>query len=371
MRAHCRVAARSVCAAVALLLVACATPRASGSWPITRSSDADARIQYYAGRIAAHPRVYAAFLGLALAYLDKARETHEPSWVGKARAATQTSMDIMPSLEGYKMQARIAAFRHRFAEALTWGERAAELLSADVPDGAVTARLVEAHMGLGQYDEARTRLPPEGTPPGDFHTAAAMGHWLVSQGRRDEAAAAFATATRFAVAEHAKPLAAWAWVMAAGVSLDAGQFDAARVHLQAAAAIDPTNRELRIHEAELMVAEGRESAAIVRYEALLAEAPDAELHRRMFQLARRRGDTARARRHFEEAERLLTRILEAGEAYALEELARLYLDAGRNADRALELATKNLQFKRDRSAMETLEAARRAVERSEEAPPSP
>jgi hypothetical protein len=52
-------------------------------------------------------------------------------------------------------------------------------------------------------------------------------------------------------------------------------------------------------------------------------------------------------------------------------VARLYLDAGRNADRALELATKNLKFKRDRSAMETLEAARRAVERSEEASPSP
>jgi tetratricopeptide (TPR) repeat protein len=117
---------------------------------------------------------------------------------------------------------------------------------------------------------------------------------------------------------------------------------------------------LRIHEAELMLAEGRESEAIGRYEALLAEAPDAELHRRVFVLARSRGDDERARTHFQAAERLLGRIVDAGEAYTLQELARLYLDAGVNADRAMELATRNLEVKRDRSASETLEAARRA-----------
>jgi hypothetical protein len=65
------------------------------------------------------------------------------------------------------------------------------------------------------------------------------------------------------------------------------------------------------------------------------------------------------------------RIVEAGEAYTLEELARLYLDAGVDARRVLELATKNLEIKRDRSALEALEAARRAAGRSEADSPSP
>jgi tetratricopeptide (TPR) repeat protein len=356
-----------LCGAVALVLAACVKTQARGPRPVVHTSAA--RIQYYADRIAEHPRLYAAHLGLAQACLDQARETYDPAWLAKADAATRASLELLASVEGYKMQARLAAFRHRFAEALAWGRRAAELLSADVGDGAVTALLVEAHMGLGQYDEARKRLPPEGTPPPDFHTAAALGHWLVSQGRRDQAAAAFEAAARFAAAQDVKPLAAWARIMQAGVHLDAGRIEAARPHLKAAAALDPMNRELRIHEAELLAAEGRESAALARYEALLAEAPDAELHRRGFLLARRRGDQKRARAHFQAAEQLFLGVLNAGEGYTLEELARLYLDAGVNAGRALELATLNLEIKRDRSAMQTLEAARRAASRPEAASP--
>ncbi|MEX0645695.1 MAG: tetratricopeptide repeat protein [Parvularculaceae bacterium] len=322
-----------LCVAATLSLAACAGREANGR---QTAASADERIDHYADRIAAHPRVYATYLGLAQAYLDKARETHDPLWLAKAEAATQTSFDIMPGIEGYKMQARIAAFRHRFDDTLKWATEAAKLLSADVTDGGVTALLVEAHMGLKQFDEARKLLPADGAPPADFHTAAAMGHWFVSQGRRNDAAGAFEAASRLAEAQQANSLAAWGQVMAAGVYLDAGEIDAARPHLQAAAALDPTGRELRIHEAELMVAEGRAPAAIARYEALIAEAPDAELHRRIFILEQARGEDEKARAHYLAAEELLIRILDAGETYSLDELVRLYVDGGMTAEEARE-----------------------------------
>src|SRR5215203_1761358 len=68
-------------------------------------------------------------------------------------------------------------------------------------------------------------------------------------------------------------------------------------------------------------------------------------------LARRLGRTAEAKRHFEAAERFYRRILDAGEIYSLESLARLYLDAGANLEEARALARRNLEFKRDRSAI--------------------
>lgn len=68
-----------------------------------------------------------------------------------------------------------------------------------------------------------------------------------------------------------------------------------------------------------------------------------------------------ARRHFEAAERTYRRILEAGEIYSLESLARLYLDAGVNREEAKELARRNLEFKRDRSALELARALSVAV----------
>lgn len=326
----------AVVAGCALLLAACAEP---GGAPAPQSTDA--RIADYAQRIAEHPRVYATYLGLAQAYLDKARETHDAAYVAKARAAAQTSMDIMPGLEGLKMQARIAAFRHHFDEALEWAKQAQALLSADVTDGGVTALLVEAHMGLKQFDEARALLPPDGARLPDFHTAAAMGHWLKSQKRLDEAAAAFETASGLALNQNQKTLAAWGKVMAAGVYLDAGQIEPARPRLKAAAELDPKNRELRIHEVELMVLEGRAPDAIRRYEDLLKEFPDAELHRRIYVLAKDRDD-AKARTHFDAAEALLVRILKTGEGYVLDELTRLYADSGLSADEAREKAAAHL-----------------------------
>jgi len=314
-------------AALVLVLAACA-----GHAELT----ADARIRAYAERIVEHPRVYATYLGLSQAYLDKARETHDPLWLAKASAAAQVSMEIMESLEGYKMHGRIAAFRHRFEEALDWAGRAQALLSADVTDGGVTALLVEAHMGLKQFDEARALLPADGAPLPDFHTAAAMGHWLKAQGRRSEAAAAFETTARFALEQRQISLAAWGHVMAAGVFLDSGEIDPARPLLKAAAKLDPQDRDLRIHEAELFAAEGRIPRAISRYESLIAEAPDAELHRRVFVLERGRGDDAKARAHYQAAEELLIRILDAGEIYSLDELARLYVDGGMTAEQAAE-----------------------------------
>lgn len=322
----------AVLGAAAALLAACAEPDAGGSPPTTLS--ADVRIQDYANRIAEHPRIYATYLGLSQAYLDKARETYDPIWLTKAQAAAQTSLDIMPSLEGYKMQGRIAAFRHRFEDALEWSRRAAALLSADVVDGGVTGLQVEALMGLKRYDEARALLPADGAPQTDFHIAAATGHWLVSQGRRDEAAEAFLAASRIAAAQDAPSLAAWGEVMAAGVYLDVGALDPARPHLRAAAAFDAGNSELRIHEAELLVAEGDTEAAIAIYEKVLEQSAAPEIHRRIFVLAHGRGDDALARTHFEAAERILVRPLKLGEIYTRDELVRLYTDSGATPDDA-------------------------------------
>ncbi len=95
--------------------------------------------------------------------------------------------------------------------------------------------------------------------------------------------------------------------------------------------------------------EGRLAEALTFYE---KSGGDPEAHRAAASLARRLGRTEEARRHFEAAERSCRRILDAGEIYSLESLARLYLDAGVNLEEAKALARRNLEFKRDRSAVE-------------------
>ncbi len=335
--------------AVALAL-ACAT---RAPVPDTAVPDTAARIRYYSQRVEDNPRLYPAHALLGEAYLERARATHDPGDVARARAAFERSMAIQPSYEALAGLTALAGFVHRFEDSLSWGRQAAD---ANREDTRTRALLVEALLGLGRDDEARALLPGDGVAPADFYTAAALGAWMKAHGRLEEAAEAFAAAARFAAQQGAQPFVVWARVSEAGVWLDAGDLARARPLLAAVRHDAPADRFLREHEAELAEHEGRLEEALSLYEKQIEGGADPEAHRAAASLARRLGRTAEARRHFEAAERAYRRILDAGEIYSLESLAHLYLDAGVNQEEAQALARRNLEFKRDRSAIELAQA---------------
>lgn len=321
-----------------------------------------ARIRYYSQRVEDHPRLYPAHALLGEAYLERARATHDPGDVALARAAFERSMAIQSSYEALAGLAALAGFAHRFEDALAWGRQAAD---ANREDPRIRALLVEALLGLGRDGEARALLPADGVAPDDFYTAAALGAWRKANDRREEAAEAFAAAARLAQKEGATPPAVWARVSEAGVWLDAGDLERARPLLAAVRRDAPGDRFLREHEAELAEQEGRLAEALALYGEQIASGAGPDAHRAAAALARRLGRQAEARRHFAAAERAYRRVLEAGEVYSLEPLARLYLDAGVKGDEARELARRNLELKRDRSAVELAEALAVAAPRME------
>lgn len=338
--------------AAAALLAGCASARPS--------ADPTRQIRYYQRRVEEHPRLYPAWVALGAAHLERARRTHDPSDLAAARDAADRALAIQPNLEAYRLRAAAAGFAHRFEEALSWADRAAE---AAPEDAGITALRVEAYVGLGRDEEARRLLPEDGRPLRQFHTAAALGQWFAAEGRPDRAEAAFEEAARLARAAGVPELEAWSEVRSAGVWLDSGQPGPARAHLARAAQIAPDDYQLAVHRAELDAAEGRDAEALRRFERLLRDRDDPELHRRAFLVSRRLGRKADARRHFEAAEALDRRVLDAGEIYTLEALARLYCDAGVHLEEARRLAEENLRYKRDRSARRALECVEEAVRR--------
>ena len=340
--------------AVALAL-ACAT---RAPVPDTAVPDTAARIRYYSQRVEDSPRLYPAHALLGEAYLERARATHDPGDVARARAAFERSMAIQPSYEALAGLTALSGFVHRFEDSLSWGRQAAD---ANREDPRIRALLVEALLGLGRDDEARALLPGDGVAPADFYTAAALGAWMKAHSRLEEAAEAFAAAARFAAQQGAQPFVVWARVSEAGVWLDAGDLARARPLLAAVRRDAPADRFLREHEAELAEHEGRLEEALSLYEEQIRSSADPEAHRAAASLARRLGRPIEARRHFEAAERVYRRILEAGEIYSLESLAHLYLDAGVNREEAQALARRNLEFKRDRSAIELAQALSVAI----------
>jgi tetratricopeptide (TPR) repeat protein len=89
---------------------------------------------------------------LAVAYLARARETADPSYLAKAAQAVERSL-ALDSSQGSTMTAAglVALARHDFGAALEWGRRA----HAAAPDAAdPLGVVVDAHIELGQYAEA-------------------------------------------------------------------------------------------------------------------------------------------------------------------------------------------------------------------------
>jgi len=327
--------------------------------PIPTRAGTDAKIEYYDKKLAADPRLYPVYVQLAAAYLDKARETHDPTSLPKARQAVHRSLDIQPTLDAFQTMAAICNYSHRFEEAIAWGKRAAESAPQDT---SIIAALVESHMGLGQITEAEQLLATLPANLEDFYSSASRGHVLKSRGRADEAAASFLKAAAFAKKGKAPVLDVWAQVQAAGVWLDSGQADRAVSLLESAAALDPTDTELKIHQAELLEATGKTDSALRLCEEILAGSSDAEVHVQAFRLAKRLGDVERAKKHLDAAEREYQRAIDAGEVYTLGALARLYLEADVHLDRVLELSKRCLEHQRDALTQQTLEAIQRKLQ---------
>lgn len=321
--------------------------------------EVDAQIRAYEATVTQHPNRHPVYCSLAAAYLQKARDSHDPAWLAKARAALERSRALQPSYEALRLSAAIANFSHRFEEGLAWARQAQAASWVERgSDPQVLDLLVEAHLGLGQPEEAARLLPAEGAPLPDFHTAAAVGRYHVALGEHARARPAYAAALEHALKARVPLLAAWAEVRLAGTYIDSGQAQQARPHLVNAQRHHPAGREVRMHWAEVHEAQGRPTAALALYEALLSERVDPGLSVRAARLARELGAQDRAQHHFAAAEAGLRTALEAGEVYPLGELALLYAEAGVHLERAHTLATRNLEYRRDREAHQVLSAVR-------------
>jgi tetratricopeptide (TPR) repeat protein len=357
---------RTLAVALGLAFSACAAK--SGSvpqlQPAPHAESAPAprdKVADLSARVAAHPRLYPAWAQLAEAHLERARLTHDPSDVDAARTALETSLGIQENYEALKLATALANFRHRFAEALAFGARATLAYPSDT---SILAMRIEALAGLGRLEEAEAMLEAAGDPAKDFFLVTSKARVLIERGDVAGALDAFARAARLAHDAGAPAFEAWANLRIAEQLIDSGDAAKAPPFVAAARRLAPPTHDLEVHEAELEAAQGRPADALARVEALLAKRDDPFLHAAAVPLAREAGRPDAAKRHHEAAERTFTAVVAHGEIYTLEALARLYADDGANPARALEIARRNFEHKRDASARILLEKAGRAARAS-------
>jgi len=112
----------------------------------------DQQIQTLQDQIRANSTDWQAYSRLGMAYLQKARETADPTYYQKAEEALGRSLGLEPNdYTAISAQGALALARHQFLSALEWGERARQIN----PDRSYAYGVIaDAQIELGRYPEA-------------------------------------------------------------------------------------------------------------------------------------------------------------------------------------------------------------------------
>ncbi|MGH7798146.1 MAG: tetratricopeptide repeat protein [Candidatus Binatia bacterium] len=113
----------------------------------------DSQVAYYQQLIKRNPRNGRAFYGLGDALIRKARETGDPNYFNRAEAALKKSLEIAPQNAGaMRHLAYVFYSRHEFEPAAVYVRKAIEM---DGNDGDSYGILGDALLEVGKYEEAR------------------------------------------------------------------------------------------------------------------------------------------------------------------------------------------------------------------------
>lgn len=139
-------------AALLFALLGARQPAAPPSSPTRGGSATDQLVWDYQEIVRAEPRNADAHAVLGLAYLQKARETADPSYYAKAQAVLDAGAQQAPQhLDILVGQGTLALARHDFRGALAYGEQARAI-------SPTTARvygvIADAQIELGMYEQA-------------------------------------------------------------------------------------------------------------------------------------------------------------------------------------------------------------------------
>ncbi len=119
---------------------------------VRTNASIDAQIQTLQDQLRSHPEDWQAYSQLGLAYLQKARETGDPTYYQKTEEALDKALASNPDdYASISAKGALALARHDFVAALEWGEQAKRLN----PDRTYAYGVIaDAQIELGRYPEA-------------------------------------------------------------------------------------------------------------------------------------------------------------------------------------------------------------------------
>jgi tetratricopeptide (TPR) repeat protein len=307
-------------------------------------SPAEKRISAARAAIEKTPESHSAYNALALALSRRARETSDPRYYEEAEEALAASFQLFPdNFEGARIRAWVLLGKHEFERALEEA-RALQLRSKD--DLLTYAILVDAHIELGNYDEAEEQaqwvldLSP-GNPAGLTRGAYLREIFGDIEGAIEWMRQVYEQ-THFNEFEDR----AWLLTQIAHLELSRGDVEAAERSLDGALALFPGYHYSLRELAKVRAAQNRHIEAVELLRERYRKAPHPENLYDLAEALLRAGRTEEAEAAFARFESEALREADKADN-SNRELIFYYIDRAGKAEKALALAEKEIEKRKD------------------------
>jgi tetratricopeptide (TPR) repeat protein len=310
--------------------------------------DTDQLIQFYQHRIARDPDDFAPYNQLAATYLQKARETGDPSYYHLAEKALRKSLELVSNqpaaAPALTYLATVSLAKHQFREALQLAQQALALDPGNLSPNAIIG---DVCLDLGEYEKALhayQQLQGQRTP---FAFSSRLAYWRFLHGDTHGALQLMHTAIEKAVTERvpAENLA-WSHTEQGDLFFHIGEIVKAETAYQSALTAYFQYHRALAGLARVRTAQQRYAEAIELYKQALAVVPFPDYAAALGDLYAKIGSPAEAQKQYTLVEYigLLSAI---NQTMYNRELALFYADHDLKLTEALTFAQKELEVRQD------------------------
>ena len=316
------------------------------------STAADRAILSAQGSLRRHQSDASAYYRLGDAYIQKARETGDVAYFARAEAALEKSLALNPRHSGATRHLAYVLYSvHDFAKAAALATTAVEL---DPTDGHVYGILGDANLEIGNYDEAEAAYRRMLERERDLH---AWGRLAGLKSIRGDVASAIDMLTRAIEDGKAnrrpRESLAWAQWQLGTEHFAIGDVKAAEARYRDSLATYPNYHRALAGLAQVRTAQKRYAEAVDLYQKAIAVIPLPDYAAALGDLQVKTGRVDAATRQYELVE-YIGRLNALNRTLYNRELAYFYADHDRQLGRALELARRELEVRRDIYAYDVL-----------------
>lgn len=309
----------------------------------------DQLIWDYQERVRINPSNIQSRAILGSAYIQKARETGDPSWYAKAETVIDAGLALQPDhFEALIVKGNIALARHQFREALALGQQAQ---TAAPLVARVYGVIADAQIELGMYPEAVQSVQRMVDMRPDLSSYARVSYIRELYGDLDGAITAMESAVR--AGGPSTENVEWSRVQLGHLYFAQGDLAGAEQHYLLSLATDPEYPYALAGLARVRAGQGNLTQAIELYQLAIARAPLPEFVIGLGELYQSVGQSVEAEQQYELV-RAMQRLFAANGVATDLELALFEADHGSDPQMALRLAQQAYNQRPSIKAADTL-----------------